>query len=155
MNFEELLQAAEMNAGAAWAGTIDPAMGMFLAGFAGVWIVALILAILMIVARCFLFRKMGNKWYEALVSGHNLYVLIEKSGRPGRWIFAPLVMIIPIPVIAQIAGIVLSILVWISVSLGIAKRFGKWTWFGVGLILLPFIFYPILARGKAQYINIR
>jgi hypothetical protein len=39
--------------------------------------------------------------------------------------------------------------------LGIAKRFGKWTWFGVGLILLPFIFYPILARGKAQYINIR
>jgi hypothetical protein len=100
-------------------------MGMFLAGFAGAGIIAMIIAVIMVVARAFLFKKMGNKRYEALVSGHNLYVLVEKSGRPGRWIFAPLVMIIPIPVIAQIAGIVLSILVWISVSLGSAKRFGK------------------------------
>lgn len=126
-------------------------MAMFLAGFAGVGIVALIVAVFLVVSRCFLFKKMGKQWYEALVSGHNLYVLIEKSGRPGRWIFAPLVMIIPIPVVAQIVGIILSILVWISINLGIAKRFGKGTWFGVGLILLPFIFYPILARGKATY----
>ena len=96
MNFEQLLQAAEMNTGFAGAGAIDPAMGMFLAGFAGVGIVALIVAVLLIVSRCFLFKKMGHKWYEALISGHNLFVLITKSGRPGRWIFAPVIMIIPV-----------------------------------------------------------
>ena len=34
---------------------------------------------------------------------------------------------------------------------GIAKRFGRGTGFAVGLLLLPFIFYPILAWGENRY----
>lgn len=144
---EEALQAGTMGADYAnmW---VDP-MPMAAALFGGVTILALVA--IMVVAWCFVFKKMGHKWYEGLISGHNLFVLITKAGKPGRWIFAPLVMIIPIPVVAQVVGWVLSLLVWISVSLGLAKKFGKGIWFGIGLMLLPFIFYPILARGKAKY----
>jgi hypothetical protein len=56
-----------------------------------------------------------------------------------------------IPVVGWIVGGILSLVVWILVSLGLAKKFGKWTGFGIGLILLPFIFYPILAWGNAKY----
>ena len=42
-------------------------------------------------------------------------------------------------------------MVWIVASVDIAKSFGKGTGFGIGLALLPFIFYPILGFGDAQY----
>lgn len=150
--FEELLQMGELGSEYGTMGsTMDPMAAAFLAGFAGVGIVIISLIILLIISRCFIFKKMGNQRYEAIISGHNLFVLTTNAGKPGRWVFAPLIMLIPIPVVAQIVGGVLSLLVWISVSLGLAKKFGKGTWFGIGLILLPFIFYPILAWGKAKY----
>lgn len=37
------------------------------------------------------------------------------------------------------------------VSFGIARRFGKGRLFGWGLLLLPYVFLPILAFGKAKY----
>ena len=36
-------------------------------------------------------------------------------------------------------------------SYSLAGKFGKSTGFAIGLILLPFIFYPILAFGDAEY----
>jgi len=32
-----------------------------------------------------------------------------------------------------------------------ARRFGKGTGFGIGLFFLPFVFFPLLAFGDAQY----
>lgn len=150
--FEELLQAGELWAQYGAMGSwMDPATAWFFAMFAWAGIVIVSLIILLVISRCFVFKKMWNQWYEALISGHNLFVLTTNAGKPGRWVFAPLIMLIPIPVVAQIVGWILSLLVWISVSLALAKKFGKGTGFGVGLILLPFIFYPILAWGKAKY----
>jgi len=148
--FEEMLQAMWTGADYANMG-MEPGMAALFAGIAGFWVGIVALIILMVISWCFVFKKMGNKWYEALISGHNFFVLTTNAGKPGRWVFAPLIILIPIPVVAQLVGGILSLLVWISVSLGLAKKFGKWTWFAVGLILLPFIFYPILAWGKAKY----
>ena len=39
----------------------------------------------------------------------------------------------------------------ILVNLALAEKFGKGAGFAVGLIFLPFIFYPILAFGNATY----
>jgi hypothetical protein len=147
--FEELVQMGELGSQYGATGTMDPMVMAFFAWFAGVGIVILALIVLLIISRCFVFEKMGNKWYEAIISGHNIFVLVTKAGKPGRWVFAPVIMIIP--VIGRIVGGILSLLIRISVNLGLAKRFGKGTWFGVGLILLPFIFYPIVAWGKAKY----
>lgn len=154
MNFEELL--AEM-----WAmqggefGSLemmlmwDPSLQQLMA-WLWVWaIIGVALLILIVVARCFMFKKMGHHWYEALVSGHNTYVLVTKAGKPGWWVFAP--ALLAIPLIGWIVGGVLTILVYISVSIGLAKKFGRSTWFGVWLIFLPFIFYPILGFGKDTY----
>lgn len=44
-----------------------------------------------------------------------------------------------------------NIVAWVIVSLDMARVFGKSQAFGVGLILLPFVFYPMLAWGDAQY----
>lgn len=45
----------------------------------------------------------------------------------------------------------ISLIVPLIGGIGIAKAFGKNTVFGIGLFLLPFIFYPILAFGNAEY----
>jgi hypothetical protein len=44
-----------------------------------------------------------------------------------------------------------NIVIAIILNIDIAKNFGKGVGFGIGLILLPFIFYPILGFGSAQY----
>jgi arginine exporter protein ArgO len=39
----------------------------------------------------------------------------------------------------------------VSVPFGIARRFGKGRLFGVGAMVLPFVFFPILGFGVARY----
>lgn len=48
-----------------------------------------------------------------------------------------------------------NVIINIIVLLDIAKAFGKGTGFGIGLILLGFIFFPILAFSDAEYIGIQ
>jgi hypothetical protein len=40
---------------------------------------------------------------------------------------------------------------WIVVAFNVAKAYGKGAGTGLGLIILPFIFFPILGFGSAQY----
>lgn len=54
----------------------------------------IVLVIFFITSWCLFFKKMGNQRYEALISGHNLFVLITNAGKPGRWVFAPILLII-------------------------------------------------------------
>jgi hypothetical protein len=44
-----------------------------------------------------------------------------------------------------------NIIIGIMMPFGIASRFGKGFGFGLGLLFLGFIFYPILAFGSARY----
>ena len=39
----------------------------------------------------------------------------------------------------------------IILLIDLAKSFGKGVGFGIGLLLLPFIFFPILGFGSAKY----
>jgi uncharacterized membrane protein YhaH (DUF805 family) len=84
------------------------------------------------------FEKAGKPGWAVLVPFYNIIVLLEIAKRPGWWL---LLMLIPL------VNIVFSFIVHIDV----AKAFGKDSGFGVGLTLLGFIFYPILAFGDAQY----
>jgi Family of unknown function (DUF5684) len=45
----------------------------------------------------------------------------------------------------------LNLIIWIILCIDIAKAFGKGAGFGIGLLLLPFIFFPILGFASAQY----
>jgi Family of unknown function (DUF5684) len=44
-----------------------------------------------------------------------------------------------------------NLIIFIIVCIDIAKSFGQGVGFGLGLLLLGFIFYPILGFGSAQY----
>ncbi len=84
------------------------------------------------------FVKGGKPGWAAIIPFYNYYVLLKLVGRPGWWL---ILYIIPI----------VNIVVWIIVAIDLAKSFAKGTGFAVGLILLAFIFIPILGFGPAQY----
>lgn len=80
----------------------------------------------------------GQPGWSSIIPIYNLIVWLRIVGRPLWWIilfFVPFV------------NIVISIII----TYQLAKVFGKGVGFTIGLILLPFIFYPILAFGQATY----
>jgi hypothetical protein len=98
-------------------------LAIFLAGIAGMWMT---------------FDKAGEPGWAAIIPFFNLYVMLKIAGRPAWWLilwFLPILALIPN----------------IMVPLDIAKGFDKGTGFGIGLIFLPFIFYPLLGFGDATY----
>ncbi|MFM7627969.1 MAG: DUF5684 domain-containing protein [Algoriphagus sp.] len=84
------------------------------------------------------FTKAGKPGWASLIPIYNLIILLEIVGKPWWWL---LLMVIPV------INIIFS--VWIYNLL--SKSFGKSEGFTVGLILLSFIFMPILAFGDAKY----
>lgn len=86
------------------------------------------------------FEKAGKPGWAAIIPIYNLIVLLEIVGKPMIWI---LWLIIPC------VNIVFSI--WLINLL--SKSFGKSEGYTIGLILLPFIFWPILGFGDARYVG--
>ena len=86
------------------------------------------------------FEKAGKPGWAAIVPIYNGMVLAEIVGKPNWW---GLLMLIPF----------VNFVVAIILLLGLATVFGKSTGFAVGLILLGFVFVPILAFGDAQYLG--
>lgn len=80
------------------------------------------------------FVKAGEPGWATIIPIYNVIVLLKIAGRPIWWILL-LILIIP--------GFI--------VGIDIARKFGKGAGFGIGLILLPFIFYPLLGFGDARY----
>lgn len=101
-------------------------------------LIMLAVAVLVIASLWICFTKAGKPGWAALVPIYNLWVLLEIVGRPGWWL---VLFLIPL------VGFVMLIIV----SIDMAKSFGKSTGFGLGLALLGFIFYPLLAFGDDTY----
>lgn len=112
------------------------ALGAAVGGAFG--LIGLVFAIVMIAAMWKIFVKAGQPGWAAIVPIYNLYILLKIVGRPGWWI---LLFFIPF----------VNFIIMIIVAIDTAKSFGKGGGFAAGLILLPFIFYPILGFGSAQY----
>ena len=102
------------------------------------WICYTIVLILLIAAIWKTFSKAGQPGWAAIIPIYNVYVMCKVAGRPGWWLILFL-----IPIVNFVIAIILNI--------DIAKRFGKGVGFAIGMILLPFIFWPILGFGSAQY----
>jgi hypothetical protein len=97
-----------------------------------------IIALLMIASLWKIFVKAGQPGWAAIVPIYNSYIMQEMVGREVWWL-AILIFLSP---------------VWtIVISLDMAKSFGKDTLFAIGLILFPYIFYPLLGFGDAQYLG--
>lgn len=101
-------------------------------------ILSLIIGILTLVAEWMIFKKMGRQGWEGIVPIYNTYVLCQELYGNG-WKF--LLLLIPI----------YNIYFVIKMNIDWAKAFNQGVGFGIGLLLLPFIFQLILAFGGDQY----
>lgn len=84
------------------------------------------------------FTKAGQPGWTAIIPIYNTFVLLRIIGKPWWWFIGLL-----IPLVNFVVAILLCV--------ELAKVFGKGIGFAIGLILLPFIFFPILAFGSATY----
>ncbi len=99
-----------------------------------------ILAITVVVVAGFwkTFEKAGEPGWAAIIPIYNLYVLVKISGNAWWWLT---LFFIPI----------INILAQAKISIDVADKFDQGILFGLGLMLLSFIFYPILGFGSYQY----
>ncbi|HLF00043.1 MAG TPA: DUF5684 domain-containing protein [Gaiellaceae bacterium] len=102
------------------------------------WIIYLAIAVLVIAGWWKVFTKAGEEGWKAIIPIYNFIVLLKIVGREWWWVLLALIPIV-------------GLVIWIIVSLDLAKSFGRGGGFAVGLILLPFIFAPILGFGSDTY----
>lgn len=103
-------------------------------------IIYLAIIVIAIIGMWKAFEKAGKPGWAAIIPIYNMIILIEIVGKPMIWI---LWLIIPC------VNIVFVIWLYNLVS----KSFGKSEGFTVGMLLLPFIFWPILGFGDAKYLG--
>lgn len=87
------------------------------------------------------FDKAGEPGWAAIIPIYNVYVMIKIGGNPWWYL---LLMLVPL----------VNIFVQAKVSVDLAKAFDQGLGFGLGLWLLPFVFFPILGFGESyEYVG--
>ena len=94
--------------------------------------------LLIIIAMWVVFEKAGHSGVKSIIPIYNFYVLMQISGKPGWWCFLLLVPVV---------GFAIQLLAMLS----LADKFQRSAAFGVGLLLLPMFFFPLLAFGGSKY----
>ena len=102
------------------------------------FLVILAIVVLIVASFWIVFTKASQPGWASIVPIYNVIVLLKIANKPWWWV---LLWLIPL----------VNIVIGILVSIAVANNFGKTAGFGIGLAFLPFIFYPILAWGDAQY----
>ncbi len=100
--------------------------------------IAIIVGFIVGMWKCF--EKAGKPGWAAIIPIYNIIVMLEIVGRPLWWI---ILFFIP----------VVSVIAFVIVSIDFAKSFGKDAAYGIGLFILPFVFYPLLGFGDAKYVG--
>ncbi|HBA87135.1 MAG TPA: hypothetical protein DCZ75_03845 [Geobacter sp.] len=94
--------------------------------------------LLIIIAMWVIFQKAGHSGVKSIIPVYNFYVLMQISGKPGWWCF---LLFVPL------VGFAIQLLAMLS----LAEKFRRSAAFGVGLLLLPVFFFPLLAFGGSKY----
>lgn len=96
---------------------------MIVAAIAGMWKV---------------FEKAGQPGWAAIVPIYNLFVLLQIVNKPIWWI---VLLLLPL----------INIVILIIVTIALAEKFGKGGGYAVGMVFLPFVFYPMLGFGDERF----
>jgi len=102
------------------------------------WIFSLAIVVLIIAGWWMIFTKAGEEGWKAIIPIYNFIILLKIVGREWWWVVLALIPIV-------------GFVIWIIVSLDLAKSFGRGTGFAIGLIFLPVVFAPILGFGSDTY----
>jgi hypothetical protein len=135
------LLALPITAAVAYAQEGQPGMSPAAGLFSGVFFIVWLAVVVLIVAGMWkMFVKAGQPGWAAIIPIYNIIVLLQIVGRPLWWF---ILLLIPC----------VNIIFLIIVMNDLSKSFGQGVGFTIGLILLGFIFIPILGFGKAQYVG--
>jgi ABC-type sulfate transport system permease subunit len=105
------------------------------------WLIYAVVILILLASLWKIFTKANKPGWAAIVPIYNLVVELEIIGRPVWWIALSIV---------PVANLIVAIIILFD----LAKAFGKGTGFGVFMLFFPFIAYPMLAFGKAQYVGV-
>lgn len=105
-------------------------------------LVALAVTVFYIATMWVVFAKAGKPGWAAIIPIYSSIVFFQVSGHSGWWFLLSL-----IPVV--------NIVILIIATIDLARAFGHGVGFGLGLLFLSFIFYPILAFSNNRYVGTR
>jgi hypothetical protein len=134
----------------------------------------LILVVLVITGMAMIFKKAGRQWWEAIIPVYSAYVLLKITKTSIWWLVVFLALFFETAVwlvinvvstsfsayshlfglflpIGIAAGLISAIVLGLIVPARLSRLFGHGIGMSLGLIILPFIFYPILGFGKSVY----
>lgn len=134
--------------------TTSEAAGGLLAGF-GIamiffYLIMIAVAVVCLVAKYKMFKKMGIDGWKSLIPMVSDYVQMEATGVNQKWLLVITFgsAIAAIPFLGWLAYAAAAIYYSILMNVSLAKAFGKSTGFAVGLILLAPVFLIILGFSK-------
>jgi uncharacterized membrane protein YhaH (DUF805 family) len=111
-------------------------------GSAAVVLLLFVLAVAVVVAtiagRWKAFEKAGHPGWASLVPIFNVYLTFKIGGNSGWWMLGLFVPVVNFFVVGKM-------------NVDAAKAFGKGVGFGLGLLFLPFVFWPLLGFGDDSY----
>ena len=102
------------------------------------WFIYLIVVVAVVAGWWMIFTKAGEAGWKSIIPIYNVLVILKIVGREWWWV---ILMLIPF----------VNLIVWIIVSLDLARSFGRGTGFGIGLAFLSPIFALILGFGGDAY----
>jgi len=109
------------------------AMGVFAFIYLGI-------LVLMLISLWKIFTKAGKPGWAAIVPIYNLIVWLEIVGKPTWWI---ILLIIPF----------VNIVIFIMLTHQLSLSFGQGIGMTLVLLFVPFVGWPMLAFGSAQYVG--
>ncbi len=139
-----------------------------IAGYAAlilvVFIIILLLVLFITVCNWIIYEKAGQPGWAAIIPLYSTIIRLKIAGKPISRV-AWTIQYIFFAVVNAIdrGGVITGVLYFFSLVAffvinvitlnGLSKSFGKDAGFTVGLLFLPFIFFPMLAFGSAKYIG--
>jgi hypothetical protein len=119
----------------------DAAGGAFFALIFGVLLIPiLVVSLLSVIGKWKLYTKAGKPGWAAIIPIYSTIVMLEIVGKPLWWVF---LIIFPCT----------SFIFFIWATNLLSKSFGQSEGFTIGLLIFPFIFYPVLGFGSYQYLG--
>jgi hypothetical protein len=112
-----------------------------------------------------LLKKAGLPGWKGFVPVYNLYLITKVVGKPGWWTLLATSNYLFVILWGVIGGStdddlykviyfslsILSLVFLIRIFNMLSFSYGKDSGFTVGLVMLPFVFFPILGYGNAKY----
>tara|TARA_B110000285_G_C14960744_1_gene531547 strand:- start:102 stop:821 length:720 start_codon:yes stop_codon:yes gene_type:complete len=97
-----------------------------------IFFISISFIIIYICSRCIVMEKGRENGFGAIIPIYNIYLLTRITEKPWWW---TILLLVPI----------LNIYIGVLISHSLSESFGKSWGFTLGLILLPVVFFPILA----------